>query len=74
MMANAELTRGTIARLKEIVLHSLRTERAREHNKPKGPYEDDHGNSYGDNPRTQYGLTEVKKRRGVSDEPPISRL
>ncbi|KAI9900046.1 hypothetical protein N3K66_004308 [Trichothecium roseum] len=69
MMANAELTRGTIARLKEIVLHSLRTERAREHNKPKGPYEDDHGNSYGDNPRTQYGLTEVKKRRGRAAPP-----
>lgn len=35
----------------------------------KGPYEEEHDvNMYGDGMKPQYGITEVKKRRGVSQD------
>lgn len=46
---------------------SLQNERAREGAKMKGPYDEEHDvQMYGDGIKPQYGITEVKKRRGVS--------
>lgn len=69
MIANAELIRNSLEFVRDVVQQSIRSERAREGNKPKAPmhYDDEEDvHMYGEGMKTQYTITEVKKRRGVS--------
>lgn len=67
MLSNADFIKRSLENLRELVQHSLATEKAREGGRGKGPYEgDDDMSMYGDSMKQPYGLNEVKKRRGVS--------
>lgn len=67
MIAHTDSVRHALEYVREVVQQSIRSERAREGTKMKGPYEeDDDVAMYGDSMKAQYALTEVKKRRGVS--------
>lgn len=67
MLSNIELIKRSLEQVRDLVQTSIQNERAREGAKMKGPYEEDHDVSmYGDGMKPQYGITEVKKRRGVS--------
>lgn len=66
MLGNVDFMKRSLENLRELVQHSLATEKARE-GRGKGPYEgDDDISMYGDGMKQPYGLSEVKKRRGVS--------
>lgn len=71
MIAHADAVRHSLEYMREAVQRNDRAERAfmrpSDGGKVKGPYDDDEDVSmYGDSLKTQYTLTEVKKRRGVS--------
>jgi hypothetical protein len=67
MLSNIELVKRSLEQVRDLVQTSIQNERAREGAKMKGPYEEEHDvNMYGDGMKPQYGITEVKKRRGVS--------
>ncbi|KAI0853140.1 hypothetical protein F5Y00DRAFT_133049 [Daldinia vernicosa] len=69
MLGNVEFIKRSLENLREIVQHSLATEKARE-GRGKGPYEgDDDISMYGDGMKQPYGLSEVKKRRGRAAPP-----
>lgn len=69
MLSNAEMARTALEQIKDVVQHSIRNERAREAPKGKATYEDDQDAAmFEDGIKTQYAITEVKKRRGVSDQ------
>lgn len=75
MISNIELVKRSLEQVRDLVQTSIQNERAREGAKMKGPYEEEHDvNMYGDGMKPQYGITEVKKRRGVSeyDQPLMS--
>ena len=70
MISNIELIKRSLEQVRDIVQVSIQSERAREGAKMKGPYEEEHDAAmYGDGMKAQYGITEVKKRRGVSASP-----
>ncbi|KAK7215442.1 hypothetical protein V2G26_003445 [Clonostachys chloroleuca] len=72
MIANAELIRNSLEFVRDVVQQSIRSERAREGNKPKAPmhYDDEEDvHMYGEGMKTQYTITEVKKRRGRAAPP-----
>jgi hypothetical protein len=66
MLTNADYIKRSLEQVREIIQASVMNERAREGAKPKGPYEEEDANMYGDGMKQTYGITEVKKRRGVS--------
>ncbi|KAI1468034.1 uncharacterized protein F4812DRAFT_387824 [Daldinia caldariorum] len=69
MLGNVDFIKRSLENLREIVQHSLATEKARE-GRGKGPYEgDDDISMYGDGMKQPYGLSEVKKRRGRAAPP-----
>lgn len=70
MLSNVEYLKRSLEQCREVIVASLQSERARDGAKPKGPYDDDQDvQMYGDSMKQPYGMTEVKKRRGVSFEP-----
>lgn len=71
MLSNVEYLKRSLEQCREVIVASLQSERAREGAKPpKGPYEEDQDvPMYGDSIKPPYGMTEVKKRRGVSLQP-----
>ncbi|KPM42019.1 hypothetical protein AK830_g4487 [Neonectria ditissima] len=70
MLANMELIKRSLEQVRDLVQTSIQNERAREGAKMKGPYEDEHDvTMYGDGMKPQYGITEVKKRRGRAAPP-----
>lgn len=67
MLSNVEYLKRSLEQCREVIVASLQSERARDGAKPKGPYDDDQDvQMYGDSMKQSYGMTEVKKRRGVS--------
>lgn len=66
MLGNVDYLRKTIENVREVVQHSIASEKAREGGKHKAPYDDDDVSMYGDGMKHSYGLGEVRKRRGVS--------
>lgn len=67
MLSNAELLKRSLEDIRDMILITIQTERAREGAKAKGPYEDEQDAAmYGGGMKPQYAMTEVKKRRGVS--------
>ena len=67
MLGNVEMMKRSLEQVRDLVQASIQNERVREGAKVKGPYEEDHDvPMYGDAMKPQYGITEVKKRRGVS--------
>ncbi|KAI0137907.1 hypothetical protein F4776DRAFT_663480 [Hypoxylon sp. NC0597] len=69
MLGNVDFMKRSLENLRELVQHSLANEKARE-GRGKGPYEgDDDISMYGDGMKQQYGLSEVKKRRGRAAPP-----
>ncbi|KAI0893459.1 hypothetical protein F4806DRAFT_195634 [Annulohypoxylon nitens] len=69
MLGNVDFMKRSLENLRELVQHSLATEKARE-GRGKGPYEgDDDISMYGDGMKQPYGLSEVKKRRGRAAPP-----
>lgn len=72
MLSNVEYLKRSLEQCREVIVASLQSERARDGAKPKGPYDDDQDvQMYGDSMKQPYGMTEVKKRRGVSLEPSL---
>ncbi|KAF4965039.1 hypothetical protein FSARC_7112 [Fusarium sarcochroum] len=70
MLSNIELVKRSLEQVRDLVQTSIQNERAREGAKMKGPYEEEHEvNMYGDGMKPQYGITEVKKRRGRAAPP-----
>ncbi|KAF7531975.1 hypothetical protein G7Z17_g13689 [Cylindrodendrum hubeiense] len=70
MLSNVELIKRSLEQVRDLVQTSIQNERAREGAKMKGPYEEDHDVAmYGDGMKPQYGITEVKKRRGRAAPP-----
>ncbi|KAH7149647.1 hypothetical protein B0J13DRAFT_311259 [Dactylonectria estremocensis] len=70
MLGNMELIKRSLEQVRDLVQTSIQNERAREGAKMKSPYEEDHDVSmYGDGMKPQYGITEVKKRRGRAAPP-----
>lgn len=70
MISNIELVKRSLEQVRDLVQTSIQNERAREGAKMKGPYEEEHDvNMYGDGMKPQYGITEVKKRRGRAAPP-----
>jgi hypothetical protein len=70
MLSNIELVKRSLEQVRDLVQTSIQNERAREGAKMKGPYEEEHDvNMYGDGMKPQYGITEVKKRRGRAAPP-----
>ena len=66
LLSNVTYLKQNLENLRELVQHSIQTEKARE-GRPKGPYDgEDDVSMYGDGVKQPYGLGEVKKRRGVS--------
>lgn len=66
MLGNVEHIKRSLEQVRDLVQTSIQNERAREGAKSKG-YDDEHDMPmYGDGLKPQYGITEVKKRRGVS--------
>ncbi|KAI5462650.1 hypothetical protein BGZ63DRAFT_423887 [Mariannaea sp. PMI_226] len=69
MLSNVELIKRSLEQVRDLVQTSIQNERAREGAKMKG-YEDEHDvPMYGDGLKPQYGITEVKKRRGRAAPP-----
>lgn len=69
MLGNVDFMKRSLENLRELVQHSLATEKAREGGRGKGSYDgDDDLSMYGDGMKQPYGLNEVKKRRGVSSD------
>ncbi|KAI1380996.1 hypothetical protein F4677DRAFT_207607 [Hypoxylon crocopeplum] len=69
MLSNVDFMKRSLENLRELVQHSIATEKARE-GRGKGPYEgDDDISMYGDGIKQPYGLSEVKKRRGRAAPP-----
>lgn len=67
MLSNAEMVRTALERVKDAVQQSIRNERAREAPKAKATFEEERDVSmFEDGMKSQYAITEVKKRRGVS--------
>lgn len=67
MLSNAEMIRSALERVRDVVQQSVRNERAREVPKVKASYEEDQDvPMFEDGMKSQYAITEVKKRRGVS--------
>lgn len=67
MISNVEMIKRSLEHVRDVVQTSIQSERAREGAKMKGPYDEDHDVAmYGEGLKPQYGITEVKKRRGVS--------
>ncbi|KAL7622823.1 hypothetical protein AAE478_006502 [Parahypoxylon ruwenzoriense] len=71
MLGNAEFMKRALENLRELVQHSIATEKAREGGRAKGPYDgDDDISMYGDGMKQPYGLApEIKKRRGRAAPP-----
>ncbi|KAG5921374.1 hypothetical protein E4U42_005869 [Claviceps africana] len=71
MLTNVELLRQSLEQVKDAVLASIQSERAREGIKVKGSYEEDHPDvaMYENGMKAQYAMTEVKKRRGRAAPP-----
>ncbi|KAF4997745.1 hypothetical protein FGRMN_3636 [Fusarium graminum] len=70
MLSNIEHVKRSLEQVRDLVQTSIQNERAREGAKMKGPYEEEHDvNMYGDGMKPQYGITEVKKRRGRAAPP-----
>ncbi|CAM1500971.1 Fc.00g101330.m01.CDS01 [Cosmosporella sp. VM-42] len=70
MLGNIELIKRSLEQVRDIVQASIQSERAREGAKMKGPFEEDHDVAmYGDGMKPQYGIAEVKKRRGRAAPP-----
>ncbi|KAI1395128.1 hypothetical protein F4819DRAFT_501273 [Hypoxylon fuscum] len=70
MLGNVDFMKRSLENLREIVQHSLATEKAREGGRGKGSYDgDDDISMYGDGMKQPYGLNEVKKRRGRAAPP-----
>ncbi|KAI1850701.1 hypothetical protein JX265_004412 [Neoarthrinium moseri] len=66
MLGNVDYLRKTIENVRDVVQHSIASEKAREGGKHKSSYDDDEVSMYGDGVKQHYGIGEVKKRRGVS--------
>jgi hypothetical protein len=67
MLSNMELIKRSLEHVKDLVQTSIQNERGREGPKMQGPYEEKHTvPMHGDGMQPLYGVTEVKKRRGVS--------
>jgi hypothetical protein len=66
MMNCADYTRNLLENIRGVVQQSIMNERAREGTRPKG-FEDEDVAMY-DGMKANYGMGEVKKRRGVSVE------
>ncbi|EMR69497.1 putative gata-type sexual development transcription factor protein [Eutypa lata UCREL1] len=65
LLSNVNYLKQNLENLREIVQHSIQTEKAREGGRPKGIYDgDDDVSMYGDGMKQPYGIGEVKKRRG----------
>ncbi|KAF4451178.1 hypothetical protein F53441_5788 [Fusarium austroafricanum] len=70
MLSNIELVKRSLEQVRDLVQTSIQNERAREGAKMKGPYEEENDvNMYGDGMKPQYGMAEVKKRRGRAAPP-----
>lgn len=70
MLANAEIARVALERVKETVQQSSRNERAREASRAKGTLEEERDvPMFEDGMKPQYSITEVKKRRGRAAPP-----
>ncbi|KAG6035313.1 hypothetical protein E4U41_006144 [Claviceps citrina] len=71
MLANVDLIKQSLDHVKDAVQASIQSERAREGSKMKASYEEDHadGAMYENGIKTQYTMTEVKKRRGRAAPP-----
>ncbi|KAH7261864.1 hypothetical protein BKA59DRAFT_4521 [Fusarium tricinctum] len=70
MLSNIEHVKQSLEQVRDLVQTSIQNERAREGAKMKGPYDEEHEVSmYGDGMKPQYGITEVKKRRGRAAPP-----
>jgi len=77
MITNVDYTRSLLEHVRGVVQQSIINERAREGTRPKGSFDDEDVQMYGDGAKTgSYNAAEVKKRRGVSidDLPPRPRL
>lgn len=73
LLSNVTYLKQNLENLRELVQHSIQTEKARE-GRPKGPYDgDDDVSMYGDGVKQPYNVGEVKKRRGVSHVQPFTR-
>lgn len=69
MLGNMEHIKRSLEQVRDLVQTSIQNERAREGAKMKG-YEEEHDvPMYGDGMKPQYGITEVKKRRGRAAPP-----
>ncbi len=67
LLSNVNYLKQNLENLRELVQHSIQTEKAREGGRAKGPYDgDDDVSMYGDGMKQPYNMGEVKKRRGVS--------
>ena len=66
MLSNADMVRASLERVKEAVHQSIRNERAREAPKAATYEEERDVPMFEDGMKSQYAITEVKKRRGVS--------
>ncbi|RYP50557.1 hypothetical protein DL768_003953 [Monosporascus sp. mg162] len=70
MLSNINFIKQSLENVRELVQHSIRTEKAREGGRHKGQYDgDDDVSMYGDGMKQSYGLGEVKKRRGRAAPP-----
>lgn len=68
MITNVEMVKRSLEHVRDVVVQaSIQSETAREGAKMKGPYDEEHDVAmYSEGLKPQYGMTEVKKRRGVS--------
>ncbi|OAA45697.1 GATA-type sexual development transcription factor NsdD [Metarhizium rileyi] len=69
MLGHIDTIKRSLEQVKDVVQASIQSERAREGTKIKGAYEEEHQDvpMYDNGMKAQYAMTEVKKRRGVSD-------
>lgn len=71
MLGNIDIIKRCLEQVRDAVQVSIQNERAREGTKIKGAFEEHQDVSMYDNGmKSQYTMTEVKKRRGVSDLSP----
>lgn len=66
MLHNTDYLKKTLDSIREVVHHSIASEKERNNGKNRSQFDDDDVSMYGDGMKRQYGLGEVKKRRGVS--------
>ncbi|KAI0601335.1 hypothetical protein F4775DRAFT_589552 [Biscogniauxia sp. FL1348] len=70
MLSNVQYMKQSLENVRDIVQHSIATEKAREGGRAKGPYDgDDDMSMYGDGMKQPYSIGEVKKRRGRAAPP-----